>query len=57
MSLTGGPSEVKGGCIEEMGLSAQDVDAIATESDATMREAMAKIVAMKGPSGTTTILG
>ena len=50
VSLTGGPSEVKGGCIEEMGLSAQDVDDIATESAATMDEAMAKIVAMKGYS-------
>ena len=35
LSPTGGPSEMKGGCIAEMGLSAEDVQEIAAASYTT----------------------
>ena len=50
LSPTGGPSEIKGGCIDEMGLGAQDVQDLATEWKKTMEAALAKIAAMQGYS-------
>ena len=48
VSDTGGPSEIVGGCIEVMGLSADDVEDIAEGWLQTTHAVFAKIVAMKG---------
>ena len=48
LSPTGGPTEVAGGCIDAMGLSAADVQDIASNWQVTMRAVFAKIVTMKG---------
>ena len=50
LSPSGGPSEIKGGCIDEMGLSAQDVQDLATAWKKTMEAALAKIAVMGGYS-------
>ena len=50
LSPTGGPSEIKGGCIDEMGLSKTDVQDLAVAWQKTMAAALAKIQSMKGYS-------
>ena len=45
-----GPSEIAGGCIEAMGLSAADVQSIAENWQETMNMVLAKIVSMHGYS-------
>lgn len=50
LSPTGGPSEIKGGCIDDMGLRKTDVQDLAVAWRKTMDAALAKIRSMKGYS-------
>ena len=45
---SGGPSEVHGGCIDDMGLSAADVQDLAESWQITLHAAFEKIVDMGG---------